>query len=133
LKADIWGLVNPEISKGRVPVLEPPARPTPDDVKEVSTLAQTESPGESTETESTAGTVKYSKLSEDEKQQLAILQKDYKFDRKRYKQRKDSLNDIRIQIQETVDWKYLSYTFKCNTLCDMLVNLKRRFAPTDKA
>jgi hypothetical protein len=53
--------VNLEISKGQVPVLEPPVRPTPDDVKEGS------SPNSSVQSDVLAGPVKYSKLLEDEK------------------------------------------------------------------
>ena len=128
LKAKVWTFVDPDTSKQQLPELVAPTRPSPGDVKESSTDSNTP---EGTQT--IGSIVKYSQLSEDEKQQLLLLQKDYEFDRKKFQQQEEALNDLRIRIQETVKRDYLSYTFKCNSAYDMLVKLKQRFAPLDNA
>jgi hypothetical protein len=55
LKAKVWTFVDPDTSKDQLPVLATPTRPSLGDVKESSA-------------ESIASVVKYSNLSEDEKQ-----------------------------------------------------------------
>jgi hypothetical protein len=62
-----------------------------------------------------------------------VLQKDYKYNRKRFDEQENALNDIRTYIQETIKQGFLTYTFKCNTTYKMLVNLKNRFALSDSA
>jgi len=134
-KADIWNLVNPSTAKEKLPKLEPPKRPTPDDVKETTTPV-VNTPSDNSQTApstSTTAPTRFSQLTEDEKEQLRILQKDYEYERKKYDQRTDALNDLRVHIQSTVERTQLSYTFKCETPYDMLIKLKGRFAPTDRA
>jgi hypothetical protein len=130
-KADIWNLVNPSTAKEKLPKLEPPKRPMPDDVKE--TINTPSGSSQTTPSTSTVAPTKFSQLTEDEKEQLRILQKDYKYERKKYNQRTDALNDLRVHIQSTVERGQLSYTFKCENPYDMLVKLKERFAPTNRA
>jgi hypothetical protein len=62
-----------------------------------------------------------------------VLQKDYKYNRKQFDKQENTLNDIHTRIQETIKQGFLTYTFKCNTVYKMLVNLKNRFALNNSA
>jgi hypothetical protein len=116
LRSDIWLYINPDTPENRLPIQRRPVRPTPGNVHENDNPL-----------------IKYSQLNKDEKEQLKVLQRDYEYDRKRFDEQENALNDIRTRIQETIKRGFLTYTFKCNTAYKMLVNLKNRFAPSDSA
>jgi hypothetical protein len=118
LRSDIWVYINPETPENRLPLRTRPVRPTSGDVHK-------------TEDGNPSDTIKYSQLDENEKEQLKVLQRDYEYDRKRFDEQEDTLNEIRTRIQETIKRGFLTYAFKCDTAYKMLANHKNRFAPSD--
>ena len=117
LGADIWDLIDPGKPKASIPALALPIRPEPSHIK----------PPEAGQAATT-----YSQLSTDEKEQFRQLQTDYNYDRKEYDRKRKALADIRVRIVETIKRDYVSYTYKCESVHDILVKLKDRLAPTDK-
>ncbi|POS84372.1 protein phosphatase 2A regulatory subunit PR55, partial [Erysiphe pulchra] len=113
---DVWKFVNPMVKKENLAVLTEPKKPTYSDVK-ASTEQNT--------------SIAYSSLSPDEKEEFRQLKEDYNTEKKQYREQQLALGRLRIKIQESVDVAYLPYTYKCETVHDMLVKLSDRFAPTD--
>jgi len=109
----IWKYVDPSTPKDALPKLEEPVQASPKDVNSQKT--------------------KLLELDEDKKKELHMLQSDYKDNLKLYRKQQSALNTLRTQIQSSVSRSYLIYTFKCNTTYDILVSLKQRIAPSNKA
>ena len=65
------------------------------------------------------------------KEELSEQRSLYKLQLNRYDQRKTSLAHLHRFIQETVHPDHIHYTFECDTIHEMLVNLQRRLKPTD--
>ncbi|RKF65719.1 hypothetical protein OnM2_003025 [Erysiphe neolycopersici] len=77
--------------------------------------------------------VAYLSLSPDEKEEFRQLRDDYITEKKHYREQELALGWLNIKKQESVDVDvaYLPYTYKCETVHDMPVELSDRFAPTD--
>ncbi len=43
------------------------------------------------------------------------------------------MSALRIRVQETVSRQNLTYTFRCDSIYDMLLKLKQRFSPSDES
>ena len=109
----IWEFVDPRTNKDELPTLRRPTIPSAKDVNsEKSTLSQ---------------------LTDDEKDELKLQRYDYKHQLALYERQDAALASLRSFIQETISRTFLPYTFKCDTTYDMLVALRKRVAPTDKA
>jgi hypothetical protein len=74
-----------------------------------------------------------SQLTDDEKDELKLLRYDYKHQLTLYERQDAALASLRLFIQETISRTFLPYTFNCDTPYDILVALRKRIAPTDKA
>ena len=72
-------------------------------------------------------------LTENEKEYWRTLQTEYTHDRKKYERQEEALQEIREKIQESINRTFLRYTFNCETPYEMMVKLKQKFAPTDRA
>jgi len=73
-----------------------------------------------------------SSLTIDEREYFSSLLEDYKRLLKKYDRQVEALSDLRSKIQETVYADNLRYTMRCDHEHDIMLNLKARFAPTDK-
>jgi hypothetical protein len=109
----IWDFVNPNTNKDELPILEKPMIPSAKDVNPLKTVL--------------------SQLTDDEKDKLKLLRYDFKHQPTLYERQDAALASLRLFIQETISRTFLPYTFNCNTPYDILVALRRRIAPTDKA
>ena len=65
------------------------------------------------------------------KEELSEQRSLYKLRLNRYDQRRTLLAHLHRFIQETVYPDYIHYTFECDTVHEMLVNLQRRLKLTD--
>ena len=68
-------------------------------------------------------------LSEDEVKRLQQLQSPVKPQRKKFELKGKALNELVKHIQETVSTTYISWTYDCDTVYDMLVALQKRLKP----
>jgi hypothetical protein len=109
----IWDFVNPNTNKDELPILEKPMIPSAKDVNPLKTVL--------------------SQLTDDEKDELKLLRYDFKHQLTLYERQDAALASLRLFIQETISRTFLPYTFNCDTPYDILVALRRRIAPTDKA
>jgi hypothetical protein len=109
----IWEYINPSTAKAELSTLTEPNYPLSSDVNPAKT-----DPDE---------------LSGAEKEQLKRLQAEYKRKISLYERQETALGNMRTFIQETISRTYLTYTLDCETSYDMLVELKQRIAPTDRA
>lgn len=71
----------------------------------------------------------YSDLTADQKEELRILQQDYRYEVRRLETKGEALQDLCGKIQETTKKDFLPYTFGCESAYDMVVKLKASFAP----
>ena len=62
-----------------------------------------------------------------------MLQLEHRDNLKLYKKQLSALDTLCSQIQSSILCSYLVYTFKCNTTYNILVLLKKRVTPTNKA
>jgi hypothetical protein len=109
----IWEYVDPSTPKDDLPTLQEPTIPRSRDVNpNKATVAQ---------------------LDANELEELKLLCYDYKRQVAAYERKEAALGNLRSSIQETISRPYLPYTFKCETPYEMLVKLKQRIAPTDRA
>ena len=76
---------------------------------------------------------KFSELDEDEKYELSVQRADYKRNYRQYEELQLAIDSLRIEIQDTISRTYLVYTFRCDTIYDMLASLKQRVAPSGYA
>jgi hypothetical protein len=109
----VWVYVDPSKTAAQLPALNEPTWPEP------SNLAQSQE-------EITTGV-----LTSAHKEELSEQRSLYKLQLNRYDQQKTSLAHLHQFIQETVHPDHIHYTFECNTVHEMLVNLQRRLKPTD--
>jgi hypothetical protein len=109
----IWEYVNPSKAKEEVKTLSRPEIPMAKDVnQEKNTMAQ---------------------LTPDEQEELKLLRFDYKHHIQLYERQDTALSSLKAHIQGTISRTFLSYTFKKESTYDVLVALKQRVAPTDRA
>lgn len=109
----IWEYVNPSRDAGQIPPLTEPTWPQPSDLPR-------------TQEEIASGT-----LTAAHKEELTELRSLYKIRLNRYDQRKASLAHLHRFIQETVHPDRIHYTFNCDSVHQMLVNLQQRLKPKD--
>jgi hypothetical protein len=109
----IWDYVDP--SKPDLIALAEPVRPTPNDVRPSSTRG---------------GPTAFSSLTPDEVEEYRNLQAEYQRKIKLFDRQTNGLSELRGYIQRTVVKNNQIYTFNCATPWHMLVNLRKRFAPT---
>ncbi|KAK9427166.1 hypothetical protein V1505DRAFT_389053, partial [Lipomyces doorenjongii] len=72
-------------------------------------------------------------LDDSEISRYSILQKDYAYDRERYRESKKALDDLSKHILATISRSYLLHVEDKATVYDMLRALRKRIAPTDMA
>src|SRR5580658_89073 len=108
---DVWDCINPEKTKDGLRVPSKPEWPTLSTVK--------------------VGATGIKDLDENERFQYKLLQKRYEREISEYETSKKGLGTIRIEIQKSVSWPNLQYTFRKETPYDMLVALRNRYAPSD--
>ena len=113
IRGEIWSFVDPAIEKDKLPTLKQPDVPTAATVN--------------------SDKIKFSELSEDEKEELKLLQFTYKHSLTQYECQKTSLASLWSFIQETVSQTNLLYTFKQDMPYDMLITLKQCIVPIDEA
>ena len=109
----VWVYVDPSKTDTQLPPLNEPAWPEP------SSLNRTQD-------EIDSGV-----LTAAHKEELSEQRSLYKLQLNRYDQRKTALAYLHRFIQETVHPDHIHYTFECDTVHEMLVNLQRRLKPTD--
>lgn len=109
----VWVYVDPSKTAAQLPPLDEPTWPEP------SSLNRTQD-------EIDSGV-----LTAAHKEELSEQRSLYKLQLNRYDQRKTSLAHLHRFIQETVHPDHIHYTFECDTVHEMLVNLQRRLKPTD--
>ena len=109
----IWDYVDPSKSKEEVKTLSRPEIP----------LAKDVNPGKNTMAE----------LTTDEQEELKLLRFDYKHCVQLYERQDIALSSLKGYIQETISRTFLSYTFKKESTHEVLIALKQRVAPTDRA
>ena len=109
----IWEYINPSTVKDELSILTEPSYPLSANVNPAVTDPD--------------------KLSRAEKEQLKRLQAEYKRKISLYERQDTTLGNLRTFIQETISRTYLTYTLDCETPYDMLVGLKQRIVPTDRA
>src|SRR6266850_194316 len=110
---DIWEFINPNTPSASLPEFTRPVAPKPGDVK--------------------AGATSVEGLTPAELDDLKEQRKDYRIADQRYNTKREALGSLRAIIQSSVSEGNLVYTFGCDTVYDILVSLKTRFAPTTKA
>jgi hypothetical protein len=108
----VWEYVDPSRSADVIPKLVEPQWPEPSDLP----LSDAERAGTMTAAH---------------KEELSELRSLYKIRLNRYDQRKASIASLRRFIQETVHPDRIHYTFNCDSVHQMLVNLQQRLKPKD--
>ena len=109
----IWQFVDPSVPKESLPVLTELELPQPADINnEKTTVAE---------------------LDNGEKEELKFRRHEQKRQQATYDKQDAAMASLRTFIQETVSRTYLRYTFKCDSPYEMLIALKKRVAPTDRA
>jgi hypothetical protein len=147
MEQDLWKYINPSTSKHLLPELTKPLRPEPKDVKApgttsiIATSNATSTEDGDAVTPSTSSTlastrpiaVQFSQLTVDEKQYYQTLLTEWQYDIRKYDRQLEALAKLRAKIQSTIHRDNFIYTQDCETVWDMMSNLRRRFAPSDKA
>jgi hypothetical protein len=110
--SQVWEYIDPSRTVDQLPELHEPQWP------ESSDLLRT--------TEEQAGT-----LTAVHKEELTEMRSLYKIKLNKYNQRKASLAYLHRFIQETVHPDRIYYTFECDSVYQMLVNLRQRLKPRD--
>ena len=110
---DIWQYVDLSVERDNLPTLKEPPVPLPKDVNQ--------------------GKTTFAELDEAEKEELRTLKSERKRNITKYDRQIAALGTLRTFIQETISRTYLRYTFNCETPYDMLITLKTRVSPTDRA
>jgi hypothetical protein len=101
---EVWEYVDPSLAADQVEQLVPPRKPNPSDIR--------------------AGAVTPIDLNEEERKSLQQLQLTVKPELKEYElKKKRALNELVKHIQETVSSTYISWTYDCDTVYEMLVAL----------
>ena len=111
--SQVWVYVDPSKTAAQLPPLDEPTWPEP------SSLDRTQD-------EIDSGV-----LTAAHKEELSEQRSLYKLQLNRYDQRKTSLAHLHRFIQEIVYSDHIYYTFECDIVHKMLINLQRRLKPTD--
>jgi hypothetical protein len=114
-KADIWNYINPTTQKDELPQLTEPLEPQPE---EFSRSGNTTGSQDLTDSEFTRYSFEYNR---------------YNIKLKAYQLKKAQIDDMRYQIQHSIDKAHIIYTQRCDTTYDILVSLKSEFQPTSGA
>src|SRR4029077_13361346 len=108
----VWDHMDPDKTSEQILSLNVPLEPQPQEINPAKTqIAQ---------------------LDEAEEKRLRMRKKDYREELREYKEKHKGIGLLRTRIQETVARTNLHYTFNKNTVYDILVQLKERFAPDDE-
>jgi len=75
--------------------------------------------------------MKLAELDKEEKEKLCTLKADHRDNMKLYRKQLLALNILRSHILSSILCTYLIYMFKCTTIYDVLVSLKKRIALTN--
>jgi hypothetical protein len=117
------------LNPDQIPLLREPLEPRPIDVcPAAAPLPRGIAEGEPAALQ----VVRFSDLSEDEKEEYHRLIRNYQRDLARFERKQSALLSLRIQIQQSVSRQNLPFTFECDTVYQMLVNLKKRLSPTNE-
>ena len=109
----VWGFVNPLLAKEELTELTKPEVPKAKDVNlEKTTVAE---------------------LLDIELDELKLLRYDFKHRLQLFERQDTALSTLKSFIQETISRTFLPYTFKKESTYDVLVALRQRVAPTDRA
>ena len=109
LKHSLWGYIDPSLLKGQVPSLARPIKPTANMVKALEALATT---------------TQYSDLDTNEREYLRQLNKEYLLDKRTYEKQIKAFVELHSKVQSTVAKDNLVYTYDCEQVWDILINLK---------
>ena len=109
----VWEYVDPSKPKDQLKALSRPAVPTAKDVNPAKTTVAS--------------------LTADELDELKLLRFDFKHQLQLYERQDTALHNLKSFIQETVSRTFLLYTFKKDSTYEVLVALRTRVAPTDRA
>ena len=110
---DVWQYMNPDIKQSRLPQLEPPVFPTWREIKSTATS--------------------YSNLSVDEREAYRDLKTVYHADLKRYEAKSKALSQMEAEIQCSISRTNCRYTLECDNAYEMMIALKMRLQPTNRA
>ena len=72
-------------------------------------------------------------LTDDELDELKLLRYDFKHQLQLYERQDVALSTLKALVNETISRTFLSYTFKKESTHDVLIALRQRVAPTDRA
>jgi hypothetical protein len=105
----VWEYIDPSLTADEVRMLVEPKIPKPSDIKE--------------------GVVSPIDLTDDELKKLQQMQSAVKPEYREFELKEKALNEMVKHIQETVSTTYISWTYDCDTVYDMLVALQKRLKP----
>jgi hypothetical protein len=75
--------------------------------------------------------VRYKSLDDNEREEYRQMQRDYEYERVKYDRCCEALAKIGTRIQSSVHIDKMHYTYNCDSVHEMLLKLRKRFAPTD--
>ena len=155
----IWGYIDPNIEKDKVPELKKEEPETPQFIKNYAKRAGSAStstanqnpPSQDEDTQSTIQvdpnptaspiptpitipeppTIRT--LTDLEKDELQVYRREQALANAKFEKRQEAMEEMRSIIQQSIEATYLPYTYNCETPYDMLVKLKGVFAPKDYA
>ena len=123
--SDIWEYIDPDIEDSKLTELEPPVEPKVEDMCRRATP-------ESVDTAQIGLPITCVDLTTSEFQLYNFLMNQYQLKEKRYTTKKNHIENMRFQIQQSISKDHLIYTTDCLITHNILVSLKRRFQPNTK-
>jgi len=128
----LWKYINPSTTKAQLPSLTEPTKPTYLDIR-----GPIQIPALNIEEGIHIAALKrppqYSDLTPDEKEEYRNLIDDWRHSIRKHEQQEQGLAKVHTSIIKIVAFEHMHYTYNIATVYDLMVNLKNRFAPTDKA
>jgi hypothetical protein len=115
-KSDIWDYINPNTPRLALPALLTPTEPQFEDV--------------CPRPEGSTDPITLNDLNANQLSRFNFLISQFNIKEKKYYAKKALIDDMRYQIQQTVQVEHFVYTTGCETTYDILVNLKKRFEPS---
>jgi hypothetical protein len=115
-KSDIWDYINPNTPRLALPTLQAPKEPQFEDVHP--------------RTDDDTDPITLNDLNANQLGRFNFLISQFNIKEKKYYAKKALIDDMRYQIQQTVQVDHFVYTTGCETTYDILVNLKTRFEPS---